>query len=411
MSLPHEFDVIKELGVYDDLPADVKQSLHDLAVQPPSVQEKAQEAMAAEVSKPDTQDKLLEEVKELGDSAVKVDAAFERVRVGLGQVDNNNFTDANGRPVPKFQPTWVGFQRTWTTILWGSRDTATRTQAYINDFLNVIIPEIELIETEADLADARLDLNAFINRRDPFGEQLNSQETVDMAQQHSQAFTDLRRDMEAFRGTFDDFAKDHEVQLGQEITEKQNDIQRLQLEIKKCETVVMALGISLGVTVLVTGAGAVGSMAALGPLGPFVAIGILIAGAIAAITQLGVLIAYVTQLNRHKADLDIAQAQLLQLQAHLQHLHELQAILQGQKDDITFIAGRLDRFAAIWGIVRHDAQLINQDLHAAVGDEGSRRAFMRRVNLIKESYIKLSRALALYATNINKATTLIKANE
>ena len=66
-----------------------------------------------------------------------------------------------------------------------------------------------------------------------------------------------------------------------------------------------------------------------------------------------------------------AQQQLAELQKELETLKELKAILENQKADITDICARLDRFAAIWGIVAHDAGLINADLNAAVGDEGS----------------------------------------
>jgi hypothetical protein len=71
----------------------------------------------------------------------------------------------------------------WTTLLWGSRDVATATEAYIKgpsfcsrcheecashpatDFVNVVVPMVEDIKTPDDLADARLDLNAFIKVR------------------------------------------------------------------------------------------------------------------------------------------------------------------------------------------------------------------------------------------------------
>jgi len=111
MSLPPAYDTIKELGVYDQLPSDVKSQMVSLASLPPSVQKKAQEAMTAEVSKDETTDKLMAEVTALGDSVVKVDEAFERVKIGLGKVDANNYKDKNGKPVAKFQPTWIGFQK------------------------------------------------------------------------------------------------------------------------------------------------------------------------------------------------------------------------------------------------------------------------------------------------------------
>ena len=160
----------------------------------------------------------------------------------------------------------IYFSKRWTTLLWGSRDVATKTEAYIKgtflsnsscsqldalylDFVEIIVPIVEEIQTADDLADARLDLNAFIKvympsqfpllpliilqRTDPYGNYLNSSETVDAAQKYSQAFTDLRRDLEEFSGTFESFAKDHEVALGNDIIQKQGDIDRLNIEIKQ----------------------------------------------------------------------------------------------------------------------------------------------------------------------------------
>ncbi|KAF9226019.1 hypothetical protein BS17DRAFT_867367 [Gyrodon lividus] len=414
--LPPAYDSIKELGVFDQLPADVKNQLNSLPSIHAQAQAKAQEAITDEVAKSDTTDKLMEEVKALGDSVLKVDEAFERVRVNLGVVDNNDYKDKDGNPIPKFQPTWVDYQKRWTTLLWDSRNTATATEAYINDFVQVIVPDIEDIQNDDDLADAKKDLQAFANRTDPFGKTLNSKETADLAQKYSQAFTDLRRDLEEFKGKFDSFAEDHKVELEANIKNKEAKLVELDLEIKKCQTVVMAMGIALGVTIFVTGAAAVGSLAALGPLGPFVAIGIVIVGAIAAISELGVLIAYVVKTNggihtvlsevatlippasEYKSERDQVQNDLNDLKKQLQVLENLKATLEDQKDDITDICGRLDRFAAIWGYVRHDAQLIYEGIEAAVGDEGSKKAFKRRVALIKDSYTKLGSALALYAT-------------
>src|SRR4051812_4886833 len=111
MSLPPAYNSIKELGVYDQLPADVKNQLPNLAALPPTAKAKAEEAMAKEVAKPETQKTLMDEVKALGNSAVMVDEAFERVKVGLGKVDSNDYKDKNGKPIAKFQPTWIGYQK------------------------------------------------------------------------------------------------------------------------------------------------------------------------------------------------------------------------------------------------------------------------------------------------------------
>lgn len=111
-TLPPAYDSIKELGVYDDLPSDVKAQIGKLAQGIPlAAQAKAQAAMAAEASKPETVDKLMSEVRLLGDSVARVDDEFERVRVGLGKVDQNSYKDKNGNPIAKFQPSWVEYQK------------------------------------------------------------------------------------------------------------------------------------------------------------------------------------------------------------------------------------------------------------------------------------------------------------
>ncbi|PPQ73411.1 hypothetical protein CVT24_008505 [Panaeolus cyanescens] len=396
--LPPAYDAIKELGVYDTLPSDVKSLLPQLVDLPKDVQEKAQAAMAQEAAKDSTVKGLMAEVVALGDSALVIDQAFERVRIALGKVDQNNYKDKKGKPIPKLQPTWVGYQKRWTTFLWDSRDVATATEAYVRDFVDIIIPSIEAEQ----LDDAKIDLLEFINRKDPFGEKLNATETHDYAQKFSQDLIDLQKDLKAFKDTFDEFAKDQEVDLGDAINTKKSEIEAIQLEIKKCETVVMAMGIALGVTLAATGAGALAAVAALGPVGPFVAIGIVITGAIAAISELGTLIAYVVEANERRNGLATAQRQLASLESQLKHLQELQALLQNQKADIDLIATRIDRFKAIWGAVAHDAHLIYIKLETAATVGGSNSAFRSRLNLAKNMYTALADALALYATNLGK---------
>jgi hypothetical protein len=57
-----------------------------------------------------TNDKLLLEVRALAGNVEKVDEAFERVRVGLAELDGRNYRDRNGL-IRKFEQTWVGFQK------------------------------------------------------------------------------------------------------------------------------------------------------------------------------------------------------------------------------------------------------------------------------------------------------------
>jgi hypothetical protein len=62
---------------------------------------------------------------------------------------------------------------------------------------------------------------------------LNSEEASGDAIGHSQAFTDLRRDISAFKDSFDTFAQAQDQAINAEILRVQGDIDRLNVEIKQ----------------------------------------------------------------------------------------------------------------------------------------------------------------------------------
>ncbi|PPR08017.1 hypothetical protein CVT24_011078 [Panaeolus cyanescens] len=357
--LPPAYDSIKELGVWDSIPDNIKATLPQLTKLPASVQEKAQAAMLDEATKPETYQTLMDEVKALGDSVNVIDQTFETVRVGLKAIDDKHYTDKD-------------------------------------DFLDTIVPEI----ADEDMESAKADLKEFINRSDPYGNKLNSKETHDKAQKLSQEIVDLQNEMREFKDTFDKFADDQKAKIDGEISIKNERLGVLELEIKRCQTIVMAMGIALGVTVFATGAGAVGALAALGPLGPGVAIGIVIVGAIAAISELGVLIAYVKETNDKNAEYNRIKGEVADLTKALEDLKLVRASLMTMKDDIETICVRLDRFKAIWALVAHDAQEILDRIDNVINTGGSDRAFKNRIKIVKDLYSKLADALREYATNM-----------
>jgi hypothetical protein len=69
------------------------------------------EAIVAELATPETKRKLMQEVEALANSVIQLNEDFERVRVGLAKIDDHNYMDKDGKPVDKFQPTWVNYQR------------------------------------------------------------------------------------------------------------------------------------------------------------------------------------------------------------------------------------------------------------------------------------------------------------
>ena len=72
-----------------------------------------------------------------------------------------------------------------------------------------------------------------MKRKDPNSGKINTSETGELAKQHSQEFTDLRRDIEYFKNSFDSFAKDQKDAFNAEINRLKGDISKLEAEIKQ----------------------------------------------------------------------------------------------------------------------------------------------------------------------------------
>ena len=62
---------------------------------------------------------------------------------------------------------------------------------------------------------------------------LNPNQTHDMAEQHSEAFSRLKNDMEGFSKGFHDFAKNQKVDVNEAISNKRKEIRDVQNEIDK----------------------------------------------------------------------------------------------------------------------------------------------------------------------------------
>ncbi|KAF8601209.1 hypothetical protein BDV93DRAFT_524930 [Ceratobasidium sp. AG-I] len=396
---------------YDAAMADVEKLKSKMNI---DTQKKAEDAMATEFAKPETNKKLLEEVRALGDAAIKVDQTFSKVSSQLADVDNNNYKDKNGKPIPKLKPQWDGFHERFKHTLWSSRDVATDTATYILDFYETYLPAIDeaidimATQTSAERAetikDLQPDFDAFLKKQNPATAQSNrpppaGSDPLSVSQVQSQDFLDLKNDIEAFKGTFNTFAEGTSEELNQKLNKVNSNISRLNLEITGYETIIKALAIAMGATVLVAGAGAIGALVAFGPLGPAVALGVLIVGAIAVISELGALIAYLVKKADAEDELAKAKVEKADLEKQLATLEALKSKLEEQTTDINYITGRLDQFANIWSLVASDARECNTQLKNA--SEAKGYTFLKsRTALLKRSYASLYTGLKEYATKV-----------
>jgi len=380
-------------------------------------QKKAEDAMAAEFAKPETSKKLLEEVKALGDAALKVDQSFVKVSNQLADVDKNEYKDKNGKPIPKLKPQWDGFHKTYIHILWGSRDIATDTAAYIKDFYTSYLPAIdeaiELMSTQTSaervqtIKDLQPDFDEFLKKQNPATAQSTrpppaGTDPLSVSQVQSQDFLDLKNNIEAFKSTFGTFADDTSAELKQKLQTVESKITRLNLEIAGYQTVIKGLAIAMGATALVAGAGALGALFAFGPLGPAVALGVLIVGALAVVAELAALIVFLKKRDDAEDELTKAKDDKANIEKQLATLVALKSKLEAQTTDINYITGRLDQFANIWSLVASDAKECNAYLQNA--SEAKGYVFLKsRTALLKRSYASLYTGLKEYATTVSNS--------
>lgn len=92
-----------------DAPEAIAEATEALADLSPELRQDIMNKINAELTKPETSQNLLQAVKELGDAAIRVNQTFGKVSAGLDKVDQTNYKDNNGNPIPKLKPTWDEF--------------------------------------------------------------------------------------------------------------------------------------------------------------------------------------------------------------------------------------------------------------------------------------------------------------
>ncbi|KAJ3567491.1 hypothetical protein NP233_g6331 [Leucocoprinus birnbaumii] len=354
---------------------------------------------------------LMDEIKALGDNAKKVDAAFERVRIGLGQIDAKEYIGKDGKPVRKFQGEWAEYQKCWRDLIQKSRDFATAAEVLLVDFVQVVIPVVEDIKSADpnDVKDAKWSLDAFLKDCTSHGE--NIQGTKDSAVNYSEGFADLCRRLEEFKGMFDEFANQHKnTPDAPDIKTQEELIQDLKAQVRQYQWKVG----SAAVAAIISGVGdgwvgcghpipTIGVSAACA-VGPYVTFTIMLAGCFIALGLGYIGLVQYNKLSAVKNRLQDAEDELRRMRQHLDQLSQLQAALDDQKTDIEAICSCLKQFSEIWSIVAHDAQFIRGALDNASRDAGCRKALLKRVSLLKNSYTILADALRLYSTQTNIST-------
>ncbi|CCO35931.1 hypothetical protein BN14_10052 [Rhizoctonia solani AG-1 IB] len=359
----------------------------------PAEKAKAQAAVIDELKKKTTTKELLDEIMQLSAFSIAIDQDFDKVHRAFGEVDNSGFKFPR-----KLQPEWKVLKDVRAIFVpahvpLDSKSSLTVVLKQVDDYLaaNYSGPMAGI-----RLAAVKANLKSFVGRN-PLKEA-----TIKEGEEHSSAFLELKRDLEHFKTTFDDFTKGPRAEIEAQIASVKGQINSIVIEIQKCDDTIRRLGLLLGVTIVGTAVAAGFSLLAFGILGPCIAIKVLIAGAIAVIAEKIALINTIKRKQDLQAQLRAKEAELRALEGKLESLKKIEALLQVQKTSISDIAYRIASFAHIWSVMVSDAKKIDTLLDN-LSDSNDRATLQQRLDLMRTTYQPLKQGLALYATQVDRS--------
>ncbi|KIJ46143.1 hypothetical protein M422DRAFT_778507 [Sphaerobolus stellatus SS14] len=385
---------------YDEIMEQLKELQENMT---PEMKDEAYKAMAEKAAS--SKDEIIKEVQMLAERAIATDRIFESIRRKLAIVDENNYEDKYGQPIPKLEPTWIKYQNRYIDLLWQSRSAATKTEAYIRDFTQIIIPI--LLEPDSEYEDNLMDLNAFINRRNPV-----SPDTQD-------DFDKLRADVAAFTASFVTWADDVGAQLTEEITNLMDATESLKTELAQCNNLITEMAIAIGLTVVGSAVGIIVALACLAAA-PATIVEILvrtlteeyhlikcldskqIAGIGAIIGEMATLISAMIRRAEIEEEIAEKERQIDELNKQLEILGELKSMLQRCTEEASEIFHRLGSFSHIWAMVAQDATYIRD--HPKLPEIHTNKGIQAQIKLMESVYAPLADSLAYYATLIDQSS-------
>ncbi|KAJ2930016.1 hypothetical protein H1R20_g7082, partial [Candolleomyces eurysporus] len=205
---------------------------------------------------------------------------------------------------------------------------------------------VEIIVTEQDRKDVILELQVFID------------EKHDKSQEMSQAFQDLKRDIETFIPNFNEFIADTGAELAAEAKKLQAEIDSLWSQIRVLDQQIL---------------------------------GVIVAGS--------VLAAYQAEHDDKMSQLWGKEKELATVNEKQQALAYLQSQSDGVKPEIDLICEKLILFAEIWSSVRSQAVQFRNFLQASTNSP-TNLGFKKQVRLARKVCIPLEAGLEKYATQL-----------
>ncbi|KIK78497.1 hypothetical protein PAXRUDRAFT_834529 [Paxillus rubicundulus Ve08.2h10] len=247
--------------------------------------------------------------------------------------------------------------------------------SFFSDFNSKVVDNLDWAEENWEAAIQLI--KEFIEK--PDGDRLDSG-----SQDVSQAYTDNRRLVTEFKGTFSSFVLTLSVQYDQSLAELQGDITALNAELARYQSLAAEIeralweiaGIPWWMTWLISEI-------------------LELFGITSAEEARKMLDLNYAQQQAIKAKQDAVRLQEAEVQARRAALESAQSTLLYLTDDVADIDGRLNEFASEWAQQHHDIILVLELMQAA-SDSATKRALITRLKLLGSSVDALLSAMQTY---------------
>ncbi|KAJ2924807.1 hypothetical protein H1R20_g12281, partial [Candolleomyces eurysporus] len=303
------------------------------------------------------------DIENIGNSAVQIDQAFDRVSRGFKAMVENHGSDFP--EVAGYRKEWDGYKVRWVRYLWQSRDVASEMTAVLRRYDEVFLSMIDDIKTESDLRDCVKEFVAF------------SEEEHTTSKTMANNFRTLESDVRGFGERFSTYLAAKKVELEQQATALKVEIDEIQKAIEGWNLKIIGALLSLGA----------GLAAGLWTL---------------AVT--GISLAYfIAERIRAEIELRKKQGELDEVNRKQRELAELKSRYDGLKPDIALIAEKLVVFGNIWDSVSTQIKEFGAILETGL-DSLNNEEFRLQVTLARKTCVPLRNGLAKYAVNLEHSS-------
>jgi hypothetical protein len=301
-------------------------------------------------------------ISQIADAAMQIDKTFSDIDRTLDWLAKVVFPLVFPELLAYYNQ-WKDFKNRWRDCLFKSSAVAADSIDFLTRFDTVYLNMVEQIQTDQDRIAAINALREF------------TEERHDGSVEMSQGFLGIKRDIEAFVASFDQWAIDKNIELEQQAKQLRKDIDGLQKDIESLDVKIkdakLALAISGGLLFF---------------------IGLIVAK--------GVLNSLQSQ-RRSKADqLSSKQSQLEAIKLQQQLLGQLICGFDGWKPDIALICDKLVVFAETWSSVRSQTVQFREHLLGGM-DAVTNLRFKMEVRLARAVCLPLIEGLVKYKAAID----------